>query len=52
MTVPDDRFVAATLLLQSKHPGSKLIAGTSDINLQTKLSAIGLPFVEPPAPAP
>lgn len=42
MTVPDDRFVAATLLLQSEHPGSALYVGTSDINLQTKLAATGL----------
>jgi PIN domain len=50
MTVPDDRFVASTLLLQSEHPGSALHVATSDINLQTKLSAVGLPYVEPPTP--
>lgn len=48
LTVPDDRFVASTLLLQSDHPGSALYATTSDINLQTKLSAVGLPFIELP----
>ncbi|SPM27166.1 PIN domain-containing protein [Mycobacterium terramassiliense] len=48
MSVPDDRFVAATLLLQSEHPGSVIYVATSDINMQTKLSAVGLPFVEPP----
>ncbi|CQD11830.1 hypothetical protein BN1232_02225 [Mycobacterium lentiflavum] len=48
MSVADDRFVAAALLLQSEHPGSSIYAGTSDINMQTKLSAVGLPFVEPP----
>lgn len=47
LTVPDDRFVASALLLQSQHPGSALYAATSDINLQTKLAAVGLPFVEP-----
>lgn len=46
MTVPDDRFVAATLLLQSQHPGSAFYVATSDINLQTKLAATGLPYVE------
>jgi hypothetical protein len=53
LTVPDDRLVASTLLLQSDHPGSALHVATSDINLQTKLSAVGLPFVElsPPAAA-
>lgn len=49
LTVPDDRFVASSLLLQSDHPGSALHVGTSDINLQTKLAAVGLPFIEPRA---
>jgi hypothetical protein len=48
LTVPDDRFVASSLLLQSEHPGSALYVATSDINLQTKLSAVRLPFVELP----
>ncbi|MGY2115578.1 PIN domain-containing protein [Nocardia gipuzkoensis] len=47
LDVPDDRFVASALLLQSQHPGSALYAATSDINLQTKLAAVGLPYVEP-----
>jgi hypothetical protein len=51
LTVPDDRFVASSLLLQSEHPGSALYVATSDINLQTKLSAVGLPFVELPESA-
>ena len=50
LDVPDDRFVASTLLLQSAHPGSALYVATNDINLQTKLSAVGMPFVEVPAP--
>ncbi|MEV8435129.1 PIN domain-containing protein [Streptomyces chartreusis] len=49
LDVPDDRFIASALLLQSAHPGSKLYAVTSDINLQTKLAAVGLPYVEGPA---
>jgi len=49
LTVPDDRFVASSLLLQSEHPGSALYVATSDINLQTKLSAVGMPFIELPA---
>jgi rRNA-processing protein FCF1 len=48
LTVPDDRLVASSLLLQSEHPGSALHVATSDINLQTKLAAVGLPFVELP----
>lgn len=47
LTVPDDRLVASTLLLQSDHPGSQVHVITSDVNLQTKLSAIGLPFLDP-----
>ncbi|MFD8079213.1 PIN domain-containing protein [Streptomyces sp. NPDC059718] len=47
LTVPDDRFLASTLLLQSRHPGARVYVATSDINLQTKLAAVGLPFVEP-----
>ncbi|WP_327411188.1 PIN domain-containing protein (plasmid) [Streptomyces sp. NBC_01281] len=46
--VPDDRFVASTLLLQSRHPGSAVYVATRDINLQTKLAAVGLPFIEKP----
>lgn len=48
LDVPDDRFVASTLLLQSRHPGSAVYAATRDINLQTKLAAVGLPFFEAP----
>lgn len=48
LTVPDDRFVASSLLLQSEHPGSVLYVASGDINLQTKLAAVGLPFIELP----
>jgi PIN domain len=48
LTVPDDRFTASCLLLQAEHPGSALYVATGDMNLQTKLAAIGLPFVELP----
>ncbi|MFH8395749.1 PIN domain-containing protein [Streptomyces sp. NPDC018036] len=48
LDVPDDRFVASTLLLQSRHPGSAVYVATRDINLQTKLAAVGLPFIERP----
>ena len=51
MDVPDDRFAASAPRLQSGHPGAHLVIGTSDINLQTKLAAIGLPFIEPPGPS-
>ncbi|GGR46434.1 PIN domain-containing protein [Streptomyces netropsis] len=48
LDVPDDRFVASALLLQSRHPGSAVYVATTDINLQTKLAAVGLPFIERP----
>jgi rRNA-processing protein FCF1 len=48
LTVPDDRLVASSLLVQSAHPGSALYVSTSDLNLQTKLAAVGLPVVETP----
>ena len=48
MSVADDRLLASALLLQSDQPGSALYVATSDINLQTKLAAVGLPYVEPP----
>jgi hypothetical protein len=48
LTVPDDRFTASCLLLQAEHPGSALYVATGDMNLQTKLTAIGLPFIELP----
>ncbi len=47
LDVPDDRFVASALLLQSRHPGSAWYVVTSDLNLQTKLAAVSLPFLEP-----
>jgi len=46
--VPDDRLVAAALLLQSAYPSSTLYVATNDLNTQNKLGAVGLPFVEPP----
>jgi hypothetical protein len=46
MDIPDGRFVASTLLLQSRHQGSAVYVATGDINLQTRLSAVGLPFID------
>jgi rRNA maturation endonuclease Nob1 len=48
LSVPDDRLVASALLLQSRHPGSAVHVATGDLNLQTKLAAVGLPFTELP----
>lgn len=47
LDVPDDRFIASALLLQSRHPRSMLVVGTSDLNLQTKLAAVRLAFIDP-----
>ena len=52
LEVPDDRFAASSLLLQSRHPGSSIVVASSDLNLQTKLAGLSLPFVEPPAADP
>lgn len=48
LDVPDDRLVASVLLLQSAHPGSSVYVATGDLNLQTKLSAVGIPHTELP----
>jgi rRNA maturation endonuclease Nob1 len=51
-TVSDDRILATALRLQSEHPGGTVVLVTSDLNLQNKADAIGLPYIEtPPAPA-
>jgi len=52
LSVPDDRFIAAALQLQSRHPGSALYVATGDLNMQNKLHAVGLPFVELPRAQP
>ncbi len=46
--VPDDRIIAAALRLQSNHPAGLVILVTTDINLQNKADAVGLPYAEPP----
>lgn len=47
MDVADDRLVAAVVALQSLHPMSAVHVATGDLNLQTKLAAVGLPFIDP-----
>lgn len=47
LDVPDDRFVGSSLLLVSRHPGANTVVATSDLNLQTKLAAVRLPFIDP-----
>jgi rRNA-processing protein FCF1 len=50
-SVHDDRIIGAALRLQSDHPAGVVILVTSDINLQNKADAVGLPYVEPPMQA-
>ena len=45
--IPDDRLIASTLLLVSRHPSATTVVVTGDLNLQTKLSAVRLPFYDP-----
>jgi rRNA maturation endonuclease Nob1 len=46
--VPDDRLLAAALRLQSDHPSGAVVLVTSDLNLQNKADAVGLPYIETP----
>lgn len=46
--VPDDRLTACALRLQSDHPSGRVVLVTSDLNLQTKADAAGLPYIETP----
>lgn len=51
-SVPDDRLLAAALRLQSDNPAGSVVLVTSDLNLQNKADAVGLPYMEtPPRPA-
>lgn len=47
LDVPDDRFIASTLLLISSHPSATTLVVTGDLNLQTKLAAVRLPYLDP-----
>jgi rRNA-processing protein FCF1 len=46
--IADDRILAAALVLQSSYPDGTVILVTSDLNLQNKADAVGLPYVETP----
>lgn len=46
--VPDNRLLAAALRLQSDHPSGAVVLVTSDLNLQNKADAVGLPYIETP----
>lgn len=49
-SVPDDRILGAALRLQSDNPSSTVLLVTSDLNLQNKADAAGLPYMETPSP--
>jgi hypothetical protein len=51
-SVADDRFLASTLEIVKRRPHAAVLAVTGDVNLQNKFAMAGLPFVEPPEPAP
>lgn len=48
-TVADDRIVAAALTLQAEFAAAVVTLVTSDMNLQNKADAVGLPYIETPA---
>ena len=50
-TVPDDRVLASALRLQSDHVAGIVVLVTSDLNLQNKADAVGLPYMETPPTA-
>ncbi len=50
-SVPDDRILAAALRLQSDNPAGHVVLVTSDLNLQNKADAVGLPYMERPPTA-
>lgn len=50
-TVPDDRILGSALELQRRHPGAPVVLVTSDLNLQNKADAAGVPYAETPQPS-
>ena len=47
-TVPDDRILGCALELQLRYPSSAIVLITSDLNLQNKADAAGVPYAETP----
>jgi hypothetical protein len=47
LDLPDDRIVAAALTIQRSRPADVVVVVTSDLNMQNKAAALGLPYVEP-----
>jgi hypothetical protein len=46
-STPDDRILASALLLQAANPSSVVWLVASDINIQNKAEACGLPYCDP-----
>lgn len=46
-TVPDDRILGGSLDLQARNPSATVVLVTSDMNLQNKAAAVGMPFADP-----
>ncbi len=46
-SVPDDRILGGALDLQAREPSATVILVTTDLNLQNKAAAVGMPFVDP-----
>ena len=44
--VPDDRILGGALELQARHPAATVVIVTTDLNLQNKAAAVGLPFTD------
>jgi len=42
LSIPDDRLIASTILLQIEHPRATFYVATADTNLQNKLAAAGI----------
>ena len=47
-TVMDDRILGAALRFQAEHPHGRVVLVTSDLNLQNKADAVGLPYEQTP----
>jgi len=46
-STPDDRILASALVLQAANPSAMVVLVATDINIQNKAEACGLPYCEP-----
>ena len=47
-SINDDRVLASGIQIQAAHPDDSALLVTSDMNLQNKATAAGMPYIEPP----